>query len=62
MRNGRCRLHGGKSTGPKTPQGKERARLAGLIHGHRTIEEQERQRAIRALLKRSKRIIVEVCR
>jgi hypothetical protein len=24
--NGRCRLHGGKSTGPKTPEG--RARIA----------------------------------
>lgn len=26
LRNGRCKLHGGKSTGPKTPEG--RARIA----------------------------------
>lgn len=24
-RNGRCRMHGGLSTGPKTPEGKQRA-------------------------------------
>ncbi len=28
--NGRCRLHGGKSTGPKTPEG--RARIAAAQH------------------------------
>ena len=28
MRNGRCRMHGGKSTGPRTPEGKERSRMA----------------------------------
>ncbi len=27
--NGRCRMHGGKSTGPKTPEGRARA-LANL--------------------------------
>ncbi|MFC1944498.1 HGGxSTG domain-containing protein [Chloroflexota bacterium] len=24
MKNGRCRMHGGKSTGPRTPEGLER--------------------------------------
>lgn len=33
MRNGRCRLHGGASTGPKTPEGLERSRRARWIHG-----------------------------
>mgnify|MGYP000882046894 FL=1 len=28
--NGRCKLHGGMSTGPKTPEGKARAALNGL--------------------------------
>jgi hypothetical protein len=30
MRNGRCRLHGGLSTGAKTPEGIERIRRARL--------------------------------
>ena len=28
MPNGRCKLHGGKSTGPRTPEGLERSRQA----------------------------------
>ena len=28
MRNGRCRLHGGLSTGPRTPEGLARSRRA----------------------------------
>jgi hypothetical protein len=33
MKNGRCRLHGGLSTGPKTPEGIERIRKARTKHG-----------------------------
>jgi hypothetical protein len=33
MRNGRCRLHGGLSTGPKTKEGIERIRRAKTKHG-----------------------------
>ena len=33
MANGRCRLHGGRSTGPKTAEGIERIRLAATKHG-----------------------------
>ncbi len=36
MANGRCRLHGGKSTGARTPEGRRRARTARLLHGRRT--------------------------
>jgi hypothetical protein len=38
MRNGRCRFHGGKSTGPRTAEGRERIRRAQLRHGGRTAE------------------------
>jgi len=38
MRNGRCRFHGGKSTGARTPEGLERIRRARLRHGSRTAE------------------------
>ena len=35
-RNGRCRLHGGASTGPKTIEGRARISLANLRHGKYT--------------------------
>src|SRR5206468_8164704 len=38
MANGRCRLHGGLSTGPRTPQGLARCRTARLMHGYRSRE------------------------
>jgi hypothetical protein len=34
MPNGRCKLHGGKSTGPRTPEGLERSRRANWKHGY----------------------------
>ena len=33
MKNGRCRLHGGLCTGPKTKEGKLRSAQANLKHG-----------------------------
>jgi hypothetical protein len=38
MPNGRCRLHGGKSTGPNTKEGLERSRKANWKHGRRSAE------------------------
>jgi hypothetical protein len=34
--NGRCRLHGGKSTGPRTEAGKAAACAAHITHGYYT--------------------------
>src|SRR6058998_3002988 len=34
MPNGRCKVHGGKSTGPRTMEGLERSRRANWKHGH----------------------------
>lgn len=34
MINGRCRLHGGCSTGPRTPEGLEKSRMANWKDGH----------------------------
>lgn len=34
MKNGRCRLHGDKSTGPKTIDGLTRSKSAALRHGY----------------------------
>jgi hypothetical protein len=33
MPNGRCRMHGGLSTGPRTPEGRARCARARLTHG-----------------------------
>ena len=35
MPNGRCKVHGGKSTGPRTPEGLERSRRANWKHDRR---------------------------
>ena len=40
----RCRMHGGKSTGPRTPEGLERSRRARWKHG-RYSEEARKARA-----------------
>ena len=39
-----CRTHGGLSTGPRTPQGRERCAAARTVHG-REGRETRRQRA-----------------
>jgi hypothetical protein len=49
MRNGRCRMHGGKSTGPRTPEGLERSRKARWIHGERSRETMDRFRLYRRI-------------
>ena len=33
MKNGRCRMHGGLSIGPRTAEGLERSRRARWVHG-----------------------------
>ena len=38
MPNGRCRMHGGKSAGPRTAEGIDRIRKARTIHGGRSAE------------------------
>jgi hypothetical protein len=48
MRNGRCRMHGGMSTGPKTPEGLERSRRARWVHGGYSLQ-------TRALLRANRR-------
>ena len=46
MRNGRCRMHGGRSTGPRTATGLRRSREARLAHGrYSDVAKRERQKA-----------------
>jgi hypothetical protein len=44
MKNGRCRLHGGLSTGPKTAEGLARIRKAVTKHGRYSAQEKARRR------------------
>src|SRR6476660_9493988 len=50
MANGRCRLHGGKSTGPRTPEGIERSRRANWKHGHFSREAKAERSRLRAAI------------
>jgi len=50
MPNGRCKFHGGKSTGPRTPEGLERSRRANWKHGHFSREAKAERSRLRAAL------------
>jgi len=50
MANGRCRMHGGASTGPRTPEGLERSRRARLKHGRYSARNIALWREMRTLM------------
>lgn len=45
-----CKLHGGHSTGPKTPEGRQRCAEARLIHGQETTSMRKERRLASARL------------
>ena len=51
MANGRCRMHGGPSTGPRTPEGLERSRRARWKHGDRSAAAIAAHRAWRSFMR-----------
>lgn len=51
MKNRRCRLHGGKSTGPRTAAGIERIRLAVTKHGRYSQAARAEHQQLQALLR-----------
>src|SRR4051812_14637217 len=51
MKNGRCRMHGGMSTGPRTPEGRERIRRANTRHGRYSQAAKQEAREMRTLLR-----------
>ena len=53
----RCRLHGGLSTGPSTPEGLARIRAARTTHGLRTAEMEELRELVRELRAGAKRLV-----
>jgi hypothetical protein len=51
MANGKCRLHGGKSIGPRTEEGKRRVKVAITKHGFYSAESIAEHRFVRAMIK-----------
>jgi hypothetical protein len=49
MKNGRCWVHGGPSTGARTPEGRKRARTARLVHGFYSAAAKSERREARAI-------------
>ena len=60
MKNGRCRLHGGKSTGPRTAEGRERCRRANWRHGLRSVQAIAERREATAKLRALRRLLAEL--
>jgi hypothetical protein len=60
MRNGRCRLHGGLSTGPKTPEGIERIRRAVTKHGLYSKGAREEWEDCQSILKNIRQFICTI--
>src|SRR3989338_11232965 len=50
MKNGRCRMHGGKSTGPKTSGGLNNSRNANRKHGSYSRQVILERQTLRTLL------------
>jgi hypothetical protein len=57
MANGRCRMHGGASTGPRTPEGLARSRRARWKHGLYSGEARAEQKLVRNLLRQSQEVL-----
>jgi polyribonucleotide nucleotidyltransferase len=53
-------MHGGKSTGPRTPEGIEKIRASRFKHGEYTKQAQEEKQQIRSLIKSLGKTIEEI--
>jgi hypothetical protein len=60
MPNGRCRMYGGSSTGPRTAEGLTRIRGVRTIHGRYTAEMIELRRMMAVLRREARRTIATV--
>lgn len=56
MANGRCYLHGGLSTGPRTAEGLERLRAARTVHGSWGREGRKLRALVRELRAEARRM------
>jgi hypothetical protein len=60
MANGRCRLHGGLSTGPKTAEGIARIQRAVTKHGRFTKVAKTEQKQVRDLLLEARALLNQI--
>jgi hypothetical protein len=60
MANGRCRLHEGLSTGPRTPGEIERIRRTTTKHGYYSAAEIAERRRLRMLLRQSRTLVEQL--
>ncbi len=60
MPNGRCRLHGGKSTGPRTAEGLALIRAARTKHGRYSADNRRMAELVRRLRAGAKALIEEL--
>src|ERR1700686_394330 len=58
--NGRCRLHGGMSTGPKTPAGIDRIRRAVTKHGKYSKRARAEGQKYRKLLRHWREMLASI--
>jgi hypothetical protein len=58
MTNGRCRMHGGASTGPRTAEGLARLRAARTRHAPHVAEALAFNRSCRQLIQRANALLV----
>src|SRR6266849_9681143 len=56
----RCKFHGGLSSGPRTPEGLERSRLAVTKHGRYSAAAKAQQKYVRELLKHCRATLGEL--
>lgn len=60
MPNGRCRIHGGKSAGPKTPEGLKRSRRANWKTGYHSAEAKAERREFLQFLREAKATLMQI--
>lgn len=60
MPNGRCRLHGGLSTGAKTAKGIERIRQAITKHGRYSEKAKRERKEFRDLLQQCRKMLAKL--
>jgi hypothetical protein len=60
MPNGRCRMHGGSSTGPRTVEGLERSRRARWKHGLYSADAKAEARFFRQQVKHTEDLLKRI--